>query len=120
MQVLGIVEITWLGKKIPVEKGAQIKLGGVKNNVVVAGRQVGRAGEFEASEITATTFLARGQRVSDWYASPEGELQVLCDTGQTYTFPDAFLTDRQTLTSGEGGKIELKWAAADWTEMLNG
>jgi hypothetical protein len=50
----------------------------------------------------------------------EGELQVICDTGQTYVFADAFLTDRPEMTSGEGGKIELKWAAGAPEELLNG
>lgn len=119
-QLLGIVDIVWKGVKIPVEKGAKLKIGGIKNNAVTYGRQVGRAQEFEASEITATTHLARGQRFTDLYSTEEGELQVICDTGQTYVFTDAFLTDRPELTSGEGGKAELKWAAGAPEELLNG
>ncbi|GGG31012.1 hypothetical protein GCM10010964_18690 [Caldovatus sediminis] len=120
MQLLGIVDIVWQGRRIPVEKGAKLKLGGLKNNAIPYGRQVGRAQEFEPSEITATTHLRRGQRFSDLYAVDEGELQVICDTGQTYVFADAFLTDRPEMTSGEGGKIELKWAAGAPEELLNG
>lgn len=117
-QVLGIIDIVWKGRNVPVEKGAKLKLGGLKNNSVVYGRKVGRAQEYEASEIEATTALERGQRMKDLYTSEEGELQVQCDTGQTYVWPDAFLTDNREMTGGEGGKVALKWSAGDYEEVL--
>ena len=73
-----------------------------------------------ATEVSATTHLKRGQRFTDLYSVDEGELQVICDTGQTYVFTDAFLTERPEMTSGEGGKIEMKWAASAPEELLNG
>ena len=117
-KVLGIIDIVWKGTNIPVEKGAKLKLGGIKNNTVTFGRKVARAQEFVGSEITATTHLQRGQRYAEIYQEDEGELQVTCDTGQTYTFPDAFLTDQPEMTGGEGGKIELKWAGGDYEEVV--
>jgi hypothetical protein len=117
-QTLGIIDIVWKGRNVPVEKGAKLKLGGLKNNAVVYGKRVGRAQEYEASEIEATTALERGQRMKDLYTSEEGELQVICDTGQTYVWPDAFLTDNRELTGGEGGKIGLKWSAGDYEEVI--
>jgi hypothetical protein len=120
-QTLGIIDIVWKGQKIPVEKGAKIRVGGLKANTVIYGRRVAYANEFQASEVTATTHLARGQSFKALYATGEGELQVLCDTGQTFVFSDAFLADdRPELTGGEGGKIELKWAAGEPEELLNG
>jgi len=118
VQVLGIIDILWRGRNIPVEKGAKLKLGGLKNNAVPYGRKVGRAQEFVGSEITATTHHERGVSFRDVYAEGEGELQVVCDTGHTYTFPDAFLTEIPEMTGGEGGKLELKWAAADYEEVM--
>ncbi|ANM05228.1 hypothetical protein AMC78_CH03159 [Rhizobium phaseoli] len=117
-QVLGIVDIVWRGRNIPVEKGAKIKVGGIKNNVVTYGRKAGRAQEFEASEVTATTNLEAGQRWGNLWNPGEGELQVVCDTGQTFVFGDAFLTDIPEITGGEGGKIELKWAGGEPDEVL--
>lgn len=120
-QTLGIIDLVWRGRKLAVEKGAKLKLGGIKNNAVIAGRQVHRAGEFEASEITATIPLQRGQRLLDlWGSGQEGELQALCDTGQTYIWPDAFLDNRPEATAGEGGKIELKWMAGEAEELIDG
>ena len=118
---LGLIDVVWKGAKLYVERGAKLKLGGMKNNPVIRGRRVDRAQEFEASEVTATIALERGQRLLDVVGDgSEGELQCLCDTGQTYVFPDAFLTNRPEMTGGEGGKIELMWAAGEAEELLNG
>ncbi len=118
-QVLGIVDIIWRGRNVPVEKGAKLRVGGIKNNAVTYGRKVGRAQEYQGSQITATTNLERGQSLGNLLDPGEGELQVLCDTGQTYVFNDAFLVDdRPEVTGGEGGKIELKWAASSPEELL--
>ena len=116
-QLVGIIDIVWKGRKLAVEKGAKRRRGGIKNNPVTYGRQVGRAQEFEASEITATIPLARGQRLSDVFSLDEGELQVLLDTGQTFVWPDAFVMNNPELTGGEGGKIEVKWAAGEPEEI---
>ncbi|MBW6402083.1 phage tail tube protein [Roseomonas sp. HJA6] len=121
MQTLGIIDIVWKQQKIPVEKGAKFRPGGLKQNAVVSGRRAGYAQEWQQSEITATTWLARGQTFRDLYSAGEGELQVLCDTGQTFTWSDAFLEgDRPEITGGEGGKIELRWVAGEPEEVLNG
>lgn len=117
-QVLGIIDIIWQGRNVPVEKGAKLKLGGIVNKAVTYGRRVGRAQEFMASEIEATTHLERGQRMSELYTAEEGELQVVCDTGQSFVFHDAFLTDQRELTGGEGGKIQLKWSASAAEEVI--
>lgn len=119
MQNLGIIDIVWKGRNIPVEKGAKVRVGGIKNNAVTYGRRVGRAQEFEGSEITATTHLERGQRYGNLWDPGEGELQVVCDTGQTFVWADAFLTDRPDMTGGEGGKIELKWMGGEPEEILS-
>jgi len=119
MQVLGIIDIYWRGRNIPVEKGAKLRLGGIKNNAVTYGRGVGRAQEYQGSEITATTHAERGQSILDLLDPGEGELQAVCDTGQTYVWDDAFLEgDRPEATGGEGGKIDLKWAAGEPQEII--
>jgi hypothetical protein len=120
MQVLGLLSIRWNGETLPIEAGASLKLGGLAQDPIVYGRQVGRAQKFEASEITATMPLARGRSMTALLAVQEAELQVTCDTGQSYVFPDAFLTQRPTITAGEGGKIELMWSGGDFQEILNG
>jgi Phage tail tube protein len=117
-QVLGIVDVVWNGRNIPVEKGAKLKLGGIRNKAVVYGRKVGRAQEFMQSEVSATTVLERGQNFTRLYGIGEAELQVLCDTGQTFVFKDAFLTGDRELTGDEGGKVTLTWAAGAYKEIM--
>lgn len=118
-QTLGIMDIVWKGKKLPIEqKSGKLKLGGMMNTPVVLNASVDRAGHFEPSEITATIPLRRGMRLMDMFDSADGELQVLCDTGQTYVWPDAFLVTRPEAHAGEGGKIEMKWSAAAPDELL--
>lgn len=120
-QYLGIVDIVWRGQALDVEKGAKARIGGIKNNTVVMNRKVGRAQEFQESEVTATVNLARGQSAKTLFDPGEGELQVKCDTGQTYIWSDAFLSgDRPSLTGGEGGKMEMKWSGGEPEEQLNG
>lgn len=116
-QVLGIVDIVWQGRNIPVEKGAKLKLGGIMNKAVDYGRKTGRSQEYKGSEIEATTVLERGQKFKELYGVGEGELQVQCDTGQVFVFSDAFLTDQREFTGGEGGKVSLKWSGSEPEEI---
>lgn len=119
MQVLGIVDIVWRGVNIPVENGATLRIGGMMNTPVTYGRKVGRAQQFQGSEVKATTNLERNQRLKDLLSEGEGSLQVVCDTNQTFTWDDAFLSgDRPTATGGEGGKIELTWSGGEPEEVI--
>ena len=117
-QVVGIIDILWLGRKIPTEKGAKFMPGALKNNPVVAGRRVHRSQEFKAGEVSCTTVFPAGAKYADMYSSGEGELQVLCDSGQVLVWPDAFLSDVPGITGGDGGKVELKWAVGDYMETV--
>lgn len=118
-QVLGIVDIIWRGRNIPVEAGATFRPGGITNKAVDYGRKTGRAGMYRGSTAKATTNLERGQRLGRLLDPGEGELQVVCDTGQTYVVKDAFLTEETSdVTGGEGGKISLAWAGSTAEEIL--
>ena len=46
--------------------------------------------------------------------------QSAITAGQTYVFPEAFLSNRPEMTSGEGGKIELVWMAGEPEELIDG
>jgi hypothetical protein len=107
-QAVGILDATWNGKKIPLEKGATFNPGGMKNNPVIAGRQVFRSQEVVPSVLEGTTVLQRGQTLADIVPDGEGELQVTADTGQVWVVPDAFRTDVPAITGGDGGKIQIK------------
>ena len=119
-QTLGIVDLTWKGRKLPIEqKTAKLKLGGMMNTTVLLNGSIDRSQHFEPSEITATLPLRRGTRLMDLFDGGEGELQAICDTGQTSVWPDAFLITRPEASAGEGGKIEMKWNAGAPDELLS-
>lgn len=120
-QTLGIVEANWRGTKIDCKKGSTISLGGEKRSPVNTGRRTDWTAEWENSEIEITTVMRRGgPKVTDLYATPSGELQIITDIGTSYVFPDAFLSDRPTFTGGDGGELKMKWAAGSYEELTNG
>lgn len=116
-QTIGIVDVVWRGKRLPVEKGAKFTPGGLKNNTVKFGRGVARSQEFQESDISITTFLPKGVRYDDIVLMDEGELQVITDTGSTFTFPAAFLTKRPTVS--DDGKFPLDWNAGEYEEIIS-
>lgn len=119
-QTLGLIEVIWRGVKITVEKGGTFQAGGLMNHAVITGKQVDFAQEMIAGKCTATKRLTRGETLSALWAAGQGELQVQCDTGQTFIVPDAFLTNTPSFTAGEGGKVPLEWAFGTVTEVANG
>ena len=119
-QVLGIIDAVWKGSKIDCEKGSSFKLGGLKQVVVVTGQSVDYANELEASDVKVITVLRRGQSLVGLFSAGAGELQILCDTGQSYVWADAFVTNLAEATSGEGGKITMMFGGSSPQELLNG
>ncbi|WP_029004795.1 phage tail tube protein [Azorhizobium doebereinerae] len=117
-QAVGVIDIVWQGRRIPVEKGAKFKLPGYKNNPLTYGAKAARAREFVAGEVTAKTALEKGQSFASVYGDGEGELQLQCDTGQTYVCPDAFLTDGPPEITG-GELLELKWTIGTYEEIMS-
>ncbi len=115
-QTLGVVDIVWKGTKLSPEKGASFKFGGLQNTPVIAGRQVHRAEEMQACEVKATIPLTKDLDLDALLDRTEGELQFVCDTGQTFTMPEAFITGKPTVTGGEGGKMEFTWSAGEYEE----
>ena len=119
-QTLGVLDMVWGGEALDSEKGGKLKLGGWKQNATVTQGKVFYTREYEASEITFTTVLKLLQRIFDIFSPGTKELQVNCDTGQSFTFGDAFVSNRPEMTAGEGGKIEVKIMAGAYEELLNG
>jgi hypothetical protein len=117
-QSLGVVDITWRGVKYPCEKGATFKQGGLVNKVVYAGRQTFRSQEPMASEVKFSTPLTGAMSLGAFSDGQEGELQFICDTGQTYVSPNAFVVGQVEITGGEGGKMTVTFNANTAEELL--
>ncbi len=112
-QTLGIFELYWGGKAIPIESGGKVTVGGVRNKPVIVGRQVRRAQEMVQSEVSVTSVVQAGQDVLGLLGTAEAEMQVICDTGQTFVWTTAFLEGAPGFTGGEGGKLEIKLVAGE-------
>jgi hypothetical protein len=117
MAALGIIDIFWNGNKVPNEPGGTVKLGGVRNKEVIFSRSVAAAGAMMASEISCNAIIQTGDRVTDNYGTGTGELQVHCDTGQIFSWDDAFIVEAIEFTAGEGGNLKLMWRAGTPTEV---
>jgi hypothetical protein len=117
IQTVGVIDAIWQGTKIPLEKGATFNPGGYKNNTVIAGRQVFRSQEVVPSKLEGTTVLQKGQTFTAMFPETEGELQVICDTGQIFIVPDAFRLDVPDVTGGDGGKVKVTWNGSAAQEM---
>lgn len=118
MQVVGIIDLVWNGRKIEVEKGATFTHGGLMNEAVEVGRSTHRAQSYQSSEVKGTTVLKRGQRWRDIWTTEEGELQVACDSGQTFIIKDAFLEGDIPEIKGGEGKFDLTWKGGIPEEIL--
>ena len=116
-QVLGLISVFWNGNQLNNEPGGTVKLGGVRNKAVVYGNKVGNAQSMMPSEINCNCAIEAGTRITDQFGTGSGELQVQCDTGQTFVWDDAFLVDALELTAGEGGKLKLNWNAGEPVEI---
>jgi hypothetical protein len=119
-QTLGLISIIWNGTKIAVEKGGTFQNGGLQQKPNVTGQQVDYSNEFVAGKVSCTSRLMRGQLLSNIWVGQQAELQIQCDTGQTYTDPEAFLTNLANFTAGDGGKVKLEFAVGAAAEVING
>lgn len=117
-QSLGIIRVFFGGNELTIKPGGTVRLGGVVSRPQVAGTEVFRSQAMMESEITVQVMLERGQRLTDLIpANLEQELQVHCDTGQTFVFPSAFRKETLTITAGDTSQVEVIFAAGTPVEI---
>ena len=119
-QTLGLISVIWNGTKVTVEKGGTFENGGLIQKEVINGQQVDYANEMHAGRAHVTIRLQRGSTLANVFTPGQGELQLLCDTGQTYVAPDAFLRNTMNWSAGDSGKVKLEWAFGEAEEVVNG
>ena len=119
-QTLGLITLIWQGTQVPIEKGGTVTLGGLVQKPVITGAVVDYADEMQASKIECTGRIKRGDALLTLFGAGSGELQVQCDTGQTYVWPDAFVDAPLRFSGDDGGKLKLSFGAGIPQEILNG
>ncbi|NHO33330.1 phage tail tube protein [Acetobacter fallax] len=115
---VGVLSIWWLGTQYDCQKGSSIRLPAMRNVTQVAGYTAHRSREFQQGQVKATPLLLVGQSLETFNPGDEGELQVLADTGQSWVFPDAYITDAPTLTD-DGGKMPITWEMSTYSETTS-
>jgi hypothetical protein len=118
-QSLGIIDLLWGGMKLSVDKGATFMTGGLISTVVIAGRSVTNSQQYMAAKVTASFPLTKGMSIASLKALNGTEMQVICDTGQTYTINGAFLTKDPTVKGGPGNNVSAEWGGPEAQEVLS-
>lgn len=118
-QTTGILDVYWRGQFLNTKPNVQQEIGGMRNASVMGARRNFRAQSFKPSKITAEIIMTPGLDTAAMFAANiEDELQVKWDTGQTYTWPDAFITDVPKMTGGENGTLSVTWECGEPTVTL--
>lgn len=115
---VGILSIWWNGTQYDCQKGSSLRLPGFRNVTQVAGYTAHRSQEFQAGECKATPLLLEGMGLSTFTPGDSGELQVVANTGQSWVFPDAWITDAPTMTD-DGGKVPVTWNMNVGQELID-
>lgn len=119
-QSLGIVTLIWGGTTLNVDsKSSSFTPGGLINAPVVAGQQVTFGQSFINSTVKASFPLVKGMSVNTLRGFNNTEMQVKCDSGQTYTINGAFITKDLTVKGSPGNNVTLEWAGQPATEVVS-
>ena len=117
-QRLGKAFIKWDGKLLESMPDAKLSLGGVERMPVIGANAVhGFSEKIKESTLECTISVSAETRLAELAAIQDATVTFEADTGQTYIMRNAFLTEPPTVTAGEGGKVELKFAAPRAEEM---
>lgn len=117
-QVLGRAIIKWDGKVLTSEKGAKLNTGGVSRTGVAGDAGVyGYAEETKIPELNCTVSVTKETSLLDFNKITGATITFEADTGQTWILKDAWLQDPTEVTSGEGGKVPLKFQGMSCEEM---
>ena len=110
--LLGIVEASWGGTDIPLKVGNTFELGGVVSNPQVVGKTVDFSNSMKPSMISLKVAFRQGMRLTDMFPSGIGqELQVRCDTGQTFVFDNAFRQGTIKVSDGDSSEATVEFGA---------
>lgn len=119
-QSLGVLTITWGGTTLNVDaKSSSFSPGGLVNTPVVAGQQITYGQSMAAPTVKATFPLLKGMSLSTLRANNGSEMQVKCNSGQTYTINGAFITKDIMAKGGPGNNISLEWSGQPATEVVS-
>jgi hypothetical protein len=115
----GIMDLLWGGTKLAVDtKGSSFSPGGLVSTAVVTGRTITSAQQVMAPSIKASFALTKGMSLNAIRALNNSEMQVICDSGQTFIVQGAFLTKDLMVKAGAGANVSAEWSGQPASESL--
>lgn len=117
-QVLGRATIKYDGKTLLTDKAAKLNTGGVARKPIVGDVIHGYAEEAKEPTLDCVISVTKETRLLDLNKIKDATVTFEADTGQTWIVKDAWVVDPTEVTSGEGGKVPLKFAGMSCEEMV--
>lgn len=116
-QVLGRATIKYDGKTLLTDKGAKLNTGGVNRKPIVGDIVHGYAEEAKEPTLDCVISVTKETSLLDLNKIINATVTFEADTGQTWIIKDAWVVDPTEVTSGEGGKVPVKFAGMSCEEM---
>ena len=118
MAALGIIKAYWNGQSLPLTQGSALTLGGVTSKPRVVGRTIESSNAMEPSEISLKVAVQTGMVITSLFPSGvKGELQVECDSGQTFVWENAFRSGPIKISTGDSSEADVTFAGGTPLEL---
>jgi hypothetical protein len=118
-QSLGIITLIWGGQTLNVDKSSSFSPGGPIDKMVMNGNQITYStDQVTPSMVDAKFVLQKGQSITALKALNGSEMQIECDSGQTFTIASARLTKDIKITGGATNNCSASWGGTPATEVI--
>jgi hypothetical protein len=118
-QSLGIITLIWGGTTLNVDKSSSFTPGGPISKMVMNGNQISYSVEqVTPSTVDASFVLLKGQSITALKALDGSEMQIECDSGQTFTIDAARLTKDIKVKGGATNNCTASWGGTPATEVI--
>lgn len=119
-QSLGVLAVNWGGTRIDVDaKASSFSLGGTVSTPVVAGNKIYQSLSTVPPMVDLKFPLVKGQSITALRALNGTEMQIECDSGQTYILPSATIQGDLKVTGGAGSNVAGKWSGSPASEVIS-
>ena len=117
--LLGIIEAIWQGTPLPLKPGSTFNLGGLSSKPQPVGQNIDFSNSMEPSDIKLKVAIQRGFSVTGTFPrGAPGELQIQCDSGQIFTWENAFVSGTINITTGDSSEAEVSFATGTPLEQV--
>lgn len=117
--LLGIITAVWKGQEIKIKPGSTFTLGGLSAKPQVVGTDIDFSNMMEASEVKLKVAIKQGFSITGTFVRGQfGELQIQCDSGQTFVWDSAFVSGTIPVTTGDGSEADVTFSGGTPNEQV--